>query len=174
MKTIWYWHFHVVCDKLFLSMWTPPVLWVWLATPYSLYHRRLFYSILSASAYSILPSIAGGLGFSLNEIFFHQTYRHIPNPYLPWPWKTSFRFCGKKNSCRRAGFCHILIHFYCPSCNPFLRITRISLIMVLVLLYSVTGFLILSVSHNPPFFHELFYHQKDLLFTKKTSSFPHQ
>ncbi|RKJ18262.1 hypothetical protein D7X48_18830 [bacterium D16-50] len=39
-------------------------LWVWLATPSSLYDRRLFYAILHAFAYSILPSIAGGLAFS--------------------------------------------------------------------------------------------------------------
>ena len=74
MKTIWYWHFHVVCDKLFLSMWTPPILWVWLATPYSLYHRRLFNDILIAPAYSILPSIAGGLGFSFRYQHFGKLF----------------------------------------------------------------------------------------------------
>ncbi|NBJ94519.1 hypothetical protein D5281_18525 [bacterium 1xD42-62] len=35
----------------------------WLATPISLYHRRLFNVVLTASTYPILPSIAGGLGF---------------------------------------------------------------------------------------------------------------
>ena len=38
--------------------------WVWLATPFSFYHRRLYFVILTASAYSILPSIAGGLVLS--------------------------------------------------------------------------------------------------------------
>jgi len=45
-------------------------LWVWLATPSSLYDRRLFYAILHAFAYSILPSIAGGLAFSFIEFAF--------------------------------------------------------------------------------------------------------
>ena len=36
----------------------------WLATPFSIYHRRFFFFILTVSNYSILPSIAGGLDFS--------------------------------------------------------------------------------------------------------------
>ena len=39
----------------------------WLATPYSLYHRRLFLDILTVSTYTILPSIAGGLVLSISE-----------------------------------------------------------------------------------------------------------
>ena len=78
MNTIWYWHFHLVCDKLLLFIWTTSYSWDWLATPFSYYHRRLFYNILFATAYSILPSIAGGLAFSFSceKIF--------PPPYTPW------------------------------------------------------------------------------------------
>lgn len=36
----------------------------WLSTPFSVYHRRLFFVSLFASAYSVLPSIAGGLRIS--------------------------------------------------------------------------------------------------------------
>ena len=34
------------------------------ATPFSSYHRRLYFVILTASAYFILPSISGGLVLS--------------------------------------------------------------------------------------------------------------
>lgn len=65
MKTIWYWHFQRVCDMLLLSTWTASYSLSWLATPYSLYHRRLFLDILTVSTYTILPSIAGGLVLSI-------------------------------------------------------------------------------------------------------------
>lgn len=65
MKTIWHWHFQRVCDMLLLSIWTASYSLSWLATPYSLYHRRLFLDILTVSTYTILPSIAGGLVLSI-------------------------------------------------------------------------------------------------------------
>lgn len=68
MKTIWYWHFQRVCDMLLLSTWTASYSLSWLATPYSLYHRRLFLDILTVSTYTILPSIAGGLVLSISAL----------------------------------------------------------------------------------------------------------
>lgn len=52
---------------LLLSTWTASYSLSWLATPYSLYHRRLFLDILTVSTYTILPSIAGGLVLSITE-----------------------------------------------------------------------------------------------------------
>ena len=72
MNTIWYWHFHRVCDKLLLSILDASYSLSWLATPISLYHRRLFNVVLTASTYPILPSIAGGLGFFIH--FKHHKY----------------------------------------------------------------------------------------------------
>lgn len=79
MKTIWYWHFQRVCDMLLLSIWTASYSLSWLATPYSLYHRRLFLDILTVSTYTILPSIAGGLVFfnyrdSSNRDLFNRIF----------------------------------------------------------------------------------------------------
>ena len=84
MNTIWYWHFHLVCDMLLLSIWTTSCDWVWLATPFSIYRRRFCIDILTVSNYSILPSIAGGLDFSFKllggEIYlvvFWYTFVHF-------------------------------------------------------------------------------------------------
>ena len=40
---------------------------IWLATPISLDHRRIFIDIFTVSNYPILPSIAGGLGFTFSH-----------------------------------------------------------------------------------------------------------
>ena len=75
----------------------PPILWDWFATPFSLYHRRLFYNILYATAYSILPSIAGGLGFSFSifadtspqthkNIFVDRTYSYLLYVFSQFVW----------------------------------------------------------------------------------------
>ena len=64
---------HYVID-FYCPFGPPPILWVWLATPYSLYHRRLFIVICIASAYSILPSIAGGLVFSFTVTLLRELH----------------------------------------------------------------------------------------------------
>ena len=66
INTIWYWHFHLVCDKLFSSI-RGCLLWYFLvlafdtATIIPLEAFAIFYT----TVYSILPSLAGGLSLSI-------------------------------------------------------------------------------------------------------------
>ena len=66
INTIWYWHFHRVCDKLFSSirgclLWFFVVLAFDTTTIIPLEAFAIFYT----TVYSILPSIAGGLSLSI-------------------------------------------------------------------------------------------------------------
>lgn len=94
----------------------------WLATPYSLYHRRLFLDILTVSTYTILPSIAGGLVLSINVEFTNPTaterkkiwWNHLKTDKIHVPLSTdvnidylaeTYELCGReiknvvKNAC---------------------------------------------------------------------------
>ena len=74
MKAIWYWHLHFVCVKLSLSIRTH-LLWLFrfvLASQIYYTPKEAFSSRFYATAYSILPNIARGLGQ------FHYSLTSLP------------------------------------------------------------------------------------------------
>lgn len=102
MKTIWYWHFQRVCDMLLLSIWTASYSLSWLATPYSLYHRRLFLDILTVSTYTILPSIAGGLVLSIISNLALAVYVSLDSHLIVLPLSNKTACFPVYPSCRKS------------------------------------------------------------------------